>query len=340
MVAPYLEQAQKIAKVAEQYQLQTSKLLGGIDLAKLNLAVQVPDSSLRAMQQIGESFAKLQKQLQPWGEQLVKLNKEWDSTRSQLMPFAQQAAKAAFEYQSQFESIGKYALEGFQRIAETIPPNLADILGQIILDPEIFRKRVNEHATFCFFFGWPPLMHIPVITKNVEEILQTHSEEEARRIIDEEIVGAHDETVLQSILIRWKGKQFLHDYLPILESVIEAHQQGKYWLTTPTLLPHLEGILCLAGIGAGKRVKDKIKDMLKDDGYIKNNELVKTYLIDRVYKSYNRGDPLPFELSRHAILHGDHLTYGEAKISLKVILLFDYLVDVVDGILNPENDGA
>lgn len=333
-----LKQAQRVSESIGKSQRQIARIMGGIDLYKLNLYSQLPHS-YKLMQQLSKVAPLLKQKYQPLGIALVEQNKEWGRLRNQLLSVAQKAAETTLANQQKFHRIGMYAFQAFQNIARTFPPNLYTTLSKLVIKPEVINERINQHALFCYYFGWPPLMHIPIITNTVEDMLENCSEEEAKQLFNDAILKAYNKDVLNQVLEGWKECDFLKDRMPILGSVIEAHQQEQYWLTVPTILPQLEGLLYVARKTGSSNVKKEFHELLQNDKFRKSNEIVRIYLTDRVYKSYKRGDNLPFDLSRNAILHGDHLNYGNSVISLKAILLFDYLVNTVKKIFESDEDG-
>jgi len=318
-IAPFLEEARRISKALEPYQQQ-------LDQIRREKDVTEPITS-----QIEKATSQIQQKYNLLSDKVANLLRDWELSTNRILPFVQQADKAAIALQDKFQKVGLQAAEGFHKLFRIIPPELYGIIQKVIEHPEILFEETNQHALFCYEFGWPPLMHIPIINNKVEKILENNTREEAQNLINEEILKEHDENMIKEILKNWWKYDFLKERIPIVESATRAHINRDYWLSVPTILPQLEGILFVAE-KRGTR-NEIIEKLLIDDDYVKNNGIVKTYLINRVYTNFDRGKPLPFDLSRHAILHGYDTSYGNAIISLKAILLFDYLVDVIKDIL-------
>ena len=268
-----------------------------------------------------QGLASMQEQYQTIMADALKYQEQW---KELISPIVSEIGEAAFVANEQFKEIGRYAGEAFRAVAEAIPPSVFEDFKRIVLDPERLKQRFYQRDFFCISFGWPPLRHVPIITVTTEEVLQEHSEEEARRLIDEEIVEAHGEDVLEKMLADWKDCGFLKDRLPILSAVIDAHIRGEYWLTVPALLPQIEGVLLLARKQPKHEVTKEVRLIFQG-----KDNLIRGFLLEKVYSSVRREDELPFDLLRHPILHGYHLSYGTKVTSLKVILLFDYIVDSI-----------
>ncbi|MCX9077474.1 MAG: hypothetical protein OIN84_05795, partial [Candidatus Methanoperedens sp.] len=121
----------------------------------------------------------------------------------------------------------------------------------------------------------------------------------------------------------------------IIKQALVAHKNRNYVLSIPTLLAQVEGIftdaLVLKGIAVrvnGRLCEKDIKGKPKLD---KNNNPIPIHdLKQKVLKSNLQNEKILQALGqfftsylvdeRNAILHGSHLTYGTAKLSVQLLL--------------------
>lgn len=169
--------------------------------------------------------------------------------------------------------------------------------------------------------------------------------------------------ILKNAVNNWENNSFFQPRMEIIYDALEAHINGKYTLSVPTLLPHIEGI---AREIVGKynfpelpttiiyREMNYGKDGAKTwpstvFGEVAISELdfkewvavesLLYYLEGTMYLSPKKeGKKLKDFgtkdiLNRHSILHGTHIKYATAMNSLRCFLALDVLslIDAEDG---------
>lgn len=196
-------------------------------------------------------------------------------------------------------------------------------------------KTWDRDAAWLLSHGWPPLMDAPVnAAGRLRRACKGKGENASRIIVDEVIVGFYDENrIRQEMLIEWEQKPFLEHRMHILRSAAEAHIQSKYALSVPALLPQIEGIVAENFAHSGHLKWDKFiayMNQMMPSGNLDGFEpLFRQFIIDMVLADFERGAPLPYDLNRHAILHGADVNYATPVVSLKALLVIDFMVDLI-----------
>lgn len=182
--------------------------------------------------------------------------------------------------------------------------------------------------------GWSPPMDL--LPGTVLEIVEKQSQMESQEFssyVDDLLVRYYDEDLLRFKLEQWKNDVWWQQRLPIVQSAVEAHINQEYFLSIPTLLPQIEGII-VDGFGhrgymGGKTLDRYISTLLSDTEVDASySSIAKQFFYNVVLASFEHGELIESTLSRHAILHGADIAYGTSTNSLKTILLFDYIQDM------------
>lgn len=160
---------------------------------------------------------------------------------------------------------------------------------------------------------------------------------------------------LSDLVGTWEESRYLQDRWPIVTDALEAHKQGKYTLSVPSLLPMVEGMLISQ---LGKPVTGGVKSLATNvirgkyrEGSIDLiAEAMLAYLVsDKLYGNVPDQHFFPDKyskwledqglepgqvLNRHAILHGIHGQYATVDNSLRVFFILDYLafIDIVSAL--------
>lgn len=149
---------------------------------------------------------------------------------------------------------------------------------------------------------------------------------------------------LREMVDAWKENPYFSERMEIIYDAFEAHKEGKFTLSIPTLLPHVEGISkqILPGISG---VKNTVEETISsyDKGYFmvdSEREMFLELIINPYFfGSFNNvNSPEEYKLlmeekeldiensvNRHAILHGFHLDYATKINSLRVFFVLDAL---------------
>ncbi|MCK5397163.1 MAG: hypothetical protein KAJ33_02805 [Thermoplasmata archaeon] len=203
---------------------------------------------------------------------------------------------------------------------------------KIIQDIERWGEVSDKYSMYMLQFNWPPPMDmaassVPLIVNRIEKEGEAIKEE-----LENAFIELYDERLLNEKLIEWKRKKWIKARIPIIESVIAAHIEGNYNLSIPTLLPQIEGAI-YDGYGyKGWVTYEKFKKY--SNGIISTGThseslrvALSEYIIKTLLVQFEYGKQVNSSLSRHAILHGGDTSYGSSVNSLKLILLFDYIVN-------------
>ncbi|MDP1419217.1 hypothetical protein Q8G35_12425 [Peribacillus simplex] len=201
-------------------------------------------------------------------------------------------------------------------------------------DMEVFQAAIVE-------LGYPP--HYDVDIRQMRKIVKDFIEDKKQVVeyIDEFMALNYDATAMNEMLIKWDGKPFLERRIQILRNVVRAHNQGMYHLAVLGIISQYEGIIVdafsITGHVNGHIQQILLEHLLKHKNVISFgfDKVIYDYYNSNILVSFRHGEELGANISRHAILHGGHTDFGTLPISLKVILLFDFLVDAIEE-LTPE----
>lgn len=208
-----------------------------------------------------------------------------------------------------------------------VPP---EVLAEALEEIKLLTKVSPKFGAILYSLDWPPPTDFsPAEMMEVVRLVSGLSQEEARRAIDRLMLRRYGKQRLRRLLWEWKDERWLQRRFPILESVVEAHIEKKYWLSVPALLPQIEGIVAEHEKYVGHLTRRDWETLLQrvlDDEYSHSyDRYIREFMLLAVLARWQHGVDPPSELNRHAILHGRDTEYGRATVSLKAILLFDYL---------------
>ncbi len=194
-----------------------------------------------------------------------------------------------------------------------------------------FDEKYKTYVGILASVGWPPMMELPVSA--IRQLVDDYNEDSAAFYaeVDAAIVHFHDDDVLRSILRRWENSALTTDRHQILSDAVDAHLSGKYNLSIPATLAQIEGVVATAhrhqGRMSGASLRRYVDSILEIDA---SHLPLRSVILDGIYARFYWGDSEVPSLSRHAILHGACIQYGTVENSLRVILLLDLFVCMLD----------
>ncbi|RIE05922.1 hypothetical protein [Candidatus Cryosericum terrychapinii] len=215
-----------------------------------------------------------------------------------------------------------------------------DAAGCLAESASGFRALVIKYTATLITFRWPP----PTMEtdsgdmQHIVNISDSLSHTEAETEIDAFMLQRHGSDYVKERLDEWKHHSWISNRFPILVAAVNAHVQGLYELSVPTLLPQIEGVIW-EGYGSTSRCLQReemrLATALCSDGLDFLDDMAKRFFLDTLLQEFNLGEPVP-GLSRHAILHGIDTHYATQINSLKLILLFDYFLGAF-GVVSLDN---
>jgi hypothetical protein len=170
----------------------------------------------------------------------------------------------------------------------------------------------------------------------MRDIIKLHDNlppEEANVQVGQILLQIYDADCLHERLDSWKHYEWIKPRISILAPAIEAHIRGQYELSVPTLVVQIEGILS-GSFKEGEWVTQKhelawIRTACENDGSVVGR-LAASFFVSAFFQEFHIGQQMVPSLSRNAILHGTDLGYATAVNSLKMILLLDCTIYVLD----------
>ncbi|MEI2465133.1 hypothetical protein [Niallia taxi] len=222
----------------------------------------------------------------------------------------------------------------FSKVSESIKN------GQLYSDISQFLDSIDntidrEIATFLKILaenGYPPIEMTINDTIDVLELNNLSTEEREKRV-KEYINSIYTQDEIVKIINHWDEVEWIDvNRKYILKDAIQANFEGRYNLSIPSLLPHLEGII-VEGLDFNSRMKpgelsQLIKSILDEEDVF--DTALNNYYLDNILIGFTHGNAPRSFLSRHSILHGNDINYGNHDNSLKLILLLDYTIDKLE----------
>ncbi|MGO4530106.1 hypothetical protein AB4Z30_13585 [Paenibacillus sp. 2TAF8] len=136
----------------------------------------------------------------------------------------------------------------------------------------------------------------------------------------------------------WTANPTLNNRINILKQVLDAHNNGMYFVSVPTILCQIEGYV-YHSFNYNEHLRQRaLINLIKD----KNNFLIYAESIGKycekvIYTSFRPEQPIESKISRNAILHGFDLNYGTKEISLKLIILMNVMQYLIPLTIHEEN---
>lgn len=196
-------------------------------------------------------------------------------------------------------------------------------------------KDINTFKFIMAETGYPPHQRMDI--PKIRSIATAYKNKNLDLInsIDMIMCDYYDADFILYLLELWEEISNLQNRLPILRNVIRAHNLGMYYVSIPALLAQFEGTvveaLKITGRVDGEIFKVLLNILLKNDHETDLDIERETYKYykENLLVSFDHGLNPESEISRHAILHGGITDYGKQSNSLKLILLFDFIIEKV-----------
>ncbi|WP_368900796.1 hypothetical protein [Oceanobacillus oncorhynchi] len=198
-------------------------------------------------------------------------------------------------------------------------------------DLDKFRLIISE-------LGYPPHFHMDVPT--MIAIVEAYQENKESVIdkFDTFMCTYFDSEKISNIGLKWEDRECLKSRITILRNVIMAHNLGMYGVSVPAIIAQYEGILAdaykLKCQVDGRITRIMLNNLLNNSsGWIKDyDEDVLKYYNNNLLADFYHGKNISSIISRHAILHGGDFKYDKEDVSLRAILLFDYISERIKDI--------
>lgn len=222
--------------------------------------------------------------------------------------------------------------------AELMNPfvGLSDTLTKLFenLDFQGLKDSLDGYRVLLIELGYP---YVDIDMRDVRYIYEQRNNENIYEIIEEIIIKNYPEEYIIHMLEKWRQFLFVGKRIRILEQAIIAYNKGLYAVSIPVFFSQLEGTIAdffehkssMGGhtynqyIGEIFSKNETSVDML--------NEVTKTYFSNYIFEKFIHGGEIP-KFSRHAILHGGDVNYDTKINNLKIIIIFDTMVEYMNTI--------
>lgn len=230
-------------------------------------------------------------------------------------------AKIQEETRKAFEPLTKAWIELAQRTQQFI---------------EYSKETIEEAGKILLSLGW--WIHPDWTIPSLRDIINAHKKGKDKEI-EKAIIDYFNEQKLNKIQKNWKSNAKIKSRIHILEDAIWAHKQSKYTLSVPALLPQVEGIVIENSGKKGKIIGyEKIVKIFKQRlGKELDEKKVSFMLSFPVFKfvegllteNFKWGQKERPKVARTPILHGFFVNYDTQSFSLKLILLIDFIQNLI-----------
>lgn len=192
---------------------------------------------------------------------------------------------------------------------------------------------IKEANTILLDLGWwiYPDRTIPTL----RNIINAHKDGKDNEI-EQAIIDYFNDKRFDEMLASWKSNKKLALRVQIFEDAVWAHKQGKFTLSIPALLPHVEGLINENSGKTGRIRHDECISIF--ESYL--NQKFKKGTVSSLYplavlkfvENLLKGRfewGKPSKKDRHSILHGHYVSYSDKVFSLKLILLIDFIQNLI-----------
>jgi ribosomal protein S25 len=255
------------------------------------------------------------------------------------------------EVQGNYSKTLSRALTAYENVFKKVLKNInfESIQEQYLLVP--FNILASE-------YGWPPSDHFPtnVPSEIATEALKLEDEQKRFEYVNEQIVGLFQGEELDLIFEGWESQAYLKgtERLMIMKAAFGAHRDGNYALSSPSILPQIEGLFLeqVEGItepSEGEKYRINVQAYEKHIRRLSEAEVIRL-VVKTGQVLYNfvqehglfgkdsQYNPIAYEISRHKILHGRTTAYCRRQdISLRHILWMDCVISLIHN-LEPEEE--
>jgi len=190
--------------------------------------------------------------------------------------------------------------------------------------------REREAAQALFEMGWwMPHSAMTSFVTEVRRLALTGDRTAVRHAMTE---SSHSRSFARQVRNGWMRHPVFADRRRFILDGLADHQRGRYRVSIPTLLPHLEGIAMAAFAPGTKRTKVPAVVTEAAGTY---DELMGEAIVDAATKLWTRYEfdqvrASGPQLNRHLILHGRSTGYGTEENSTKLLFAFDLLASLVE----------
>lgn len=283
------------------------------------LAIQIFGLQERIKQQ-QEAVTKIAKQAEAItaiAEPALKIARDIQIVNHQFNIFANQLLELDFSpivrQVSLAQSLTQQVLRNIQSI---IRPELFDALKRISekyieIEKSDFEYKWLNNAPYLFF----------------EEVYAEYKKGGNDKATEYLMKALQKESSIEELKTNWEHFGYYKQRKIIIDQALDAHKDGKYALSTPTLMTQIDGVFIQLGIDLGKWGKE---DWPIEVIAVKR----KIGGIDDSFKDYY-GRFMGTNSIRAGVLHGVNIDYAsDDKLSAKVIWLLFEALNVVEEIKN------
>ncbi len=275
------------------------------------------------MKEFLKTLVAAQQKLEPLIESVQKFQNSVPKINPQIV-------ELVANLHSKIPTIDPVLMASLQRTAERFN-HIAKILNNVDFSFNIENDLVR-YTELLIRLEMPPLKEIEYST--MKELIGIEDVSVAKNILVQHMLRIYDEQKIDCMFNAWRLLSVSQKRIHIFEEVIWAHQNKKYNVSIPTLMAQFEGLIC--DITNSNRLKDKVLQqhvvsILQSDDIYQDANISKEFWINVLLD--NKSDNERF-LSRHAILHGEDINYGNYEKSLILIIAMDAVLEWLDIVQN------
>lgn len=277
------------------------------------------DQFIKLRDQMSIAVRAYQANIAPFAE----LHRQFREQQAIINTAAIQIGETIHSQLARIQGFAVPLLDAHKQIASSIGPILLSLHAAFQGLPDRMRDALKIMGENGWYIDWElPIPTIIAVAKGFSEGMAEESHEVLCQHYEERL-----DTIKENLI-----RSYPHRSL-ILSAAIEAHQEGKYYLAIPVFLSQADGIC---------------NEILGTQLYKKRNGIPATAQFidsedDRLITAmlHPLAIPLPISaniaerfmfpgaLNRHAVLHGEDVTYGSQLNSYRAISLLFYVASVL-----------
>jgi hypothetical protein len=189
----------------------------------------------------------------------------------------------------------------------------------------VLSEKQRRFAEVCVKLRWPPPWHLPGTA--IDRIVNAYNSGSLSAQRTAEIFASfYTAERIGEFGSRWVIYPWLRPRIPILREALDNHVEGRHYSAVCVLMPQIEGVL--REVLGENPTRHNITDVIRGSDL---DEAAATFYTDVLLENFypDSAAPIP-ELSRHAILHGKAIDYGTPTHSLKLILIADIILSIIE----------
>lgn len=283
------------------------------------------------LQNIADSNKHMSGEISSYIEFFISLENMIDKIKEELRIALKPICKELQSIPKLFNESIDDSFKNFQVQVGEAFKRLYDFFSQV--DFSSLFQWIDEYIIVASEYEWVILDDMEIT--DVQTIVSIHNDnsyefKEKIRLVDEIYLKYLTEEVINELFLDFMNNKRLNSMMNILGEIKFAYMNRKFYLCCVTLIPLIEGVVFDTFEGEFYCRQDKLIKRIKDLADNKLSSIVLNIFESKLFSNFRYGQELESNISRHAILHGFDRDYGNEVTFLKLLLLFNTIIEWLD----------